>query len=107
MTEVSLKEYLERLLDDSNRKHELRFNLSDLAISKAERTINQRLNSMNEFREALKDQANKMATRIELESLSKQFSEIKEAKAYLDGRLVVIAAVVSMIISWFIVHFGR
>jgi hypothetical protein len=99
VTDVALRDYLERRLEDLDRRLSDRFLLSDSAVAKAERTMNERLNSMNEFRDALKDQANRMATRVELERLETIVSDLQQAKANLEGRLVVFSAGTSMVVS--------
>lgn len=103
MSEVALKEYFDRRLDDLERRVLDRFVLSDAAVNKAERTMDARLNSMNEFRDALRDQANRMATRAEMEILRDQIGDLRRAKANLDGRLIAITGGISVgvtIILW-------
>ena len=104
MTDISLKEYLDRRLDDLKASVNERFGLADSAVAKAERTMNERLNSMNEFRDALKDQANRMATRIEVEKVEAELNELRRAKANLDGRLLVISVFGSVLINWILLH---
>ena len=99
MTDVALKEYLDRRIDDLKVAIADRFMLNDGAIAKAERTMNERLNSMNEFRDALKDQASRMATRAEVERLDLTVQELQRSRANLDGRLVVFTAGVSVSVS--------
>jgi len=99
MTDVGLKEYFERRLEDLDKRLMDRFHLGDMAISKAERTMAARLDSMNEFRDALRDQANRMATRVEVEKLEEQLQELRRAKANLDGRLFVMSGLVSISVS--------
>ncbi len=98
-TDVALKEYLDRRVDDLTVSVKDRFTLNDSAIAKAERTMNERLNSMNEFRDALKDQAGRMATRIEVEKVDQVVQELQRAKANLDGRIVIFSIVVSVGVS--------
>jgi Mg2+ and Co2+ transporter CorA len=56
----------ERLLEEMDRRYQQRFEAQQLAIDKAERTINDRLQGMNEFRATLDDQNKTFATRDEL-----------------------------------------
>jgi hypothetical protein len=116
VTDVALKEYFERRIDDlekhvfrriddMDRRYAQWLDLNDEAINKAEQTMNARLNAMNEFREALKDQANRMATRVELQSMADQVEELRRNRANLDGRLAVVSGGVSLVISlaiWFL-----
>lgn len=99
MTDVALKEYFERRLADLSTHIDARFEWNDAAIAKAERTMNERLNSMNEFRDALKDQASRMATRAELNKLDDQLQQLQQVKANYEGRVLVTVSFVSLIIS--------
>jgi hypothetical protein len=99
MTDVALKEYFDRRLEDLDRRLGDRFVQSESAVAKAERTMNDRLNSMNEFRDALKDQASRMATRSELDKVDHAVQELQRAKANLDGRLLVLSGGVSVVVS--------
>ena len=107
MTDVALKEYFDRRLEDLERRIQDRFMQGDSAVTKAERTMNERLNSMNEFRDALRDQANRMATRMELDKLEEDVQELRRVKANLDGRLVVLSGGISLATSVIIWLFSR
>jgi hypothetical protein len=95
VTDVALREYLERRIDDLERRMLDRFLLNDQALTKSETRMTDRLHSMNEFREAMKDQTNRMATRMELEKVDESVRELQRAKANLDGRLFVLSGVIS------------
>jgi len=110
MTDVALKEYLEKRIEELDKRVSLQidnlnsnidqhFSTNDIALSKAEQTMNARLDSMNEFRDALKDQAGRMATRVELSVIELQVQELRRDKANLDGRLAMIAVIISIIVS--------
>ena len=99
MTDVALRDYLERLIAESDRRYEQRFAASEQAVLKAEHTMTARLNGMNEFRDALKDQSGRMATRDELKRVDEAVQALERAKANLDGRLVVLSSVVSFAVS--------
>lgn len=105
---VELKYYLERLIAEHDRRYEQRFTLLDEATSKSDRELKSRLDSMNEFREALKDQSGRMATRDELARLDQVVQELQRARANFDGRLLIIAGVVSIainLVAWGIMRF--
>jgi membrane protein required for beta-lactamase induction len=110
MTDIALRDYLDRRIDELDRRMVDRFVLSDAAVAKAERTMNERLNSMNEFRDALRDQANRMATRLEVEKIDEVVRDLQKAKANLDGRLLVMASGISIFVSmvlWLVARFVR
>lgn len=96
LNDVTLKEYLDRRIDDLRISMLDRFRMSDEAVAKAERAMNERLNAMNEFRDALRDQANRMATRLELDKVDEAVQELRRSKANLDGRLIVITGSISL-----------
>ena len=99
MTDVALKEFLERRIADLDQRLSMRLDMNDASVSRAERLMSERLAGMNEFRDALKDQANRMATRVEHETLAAQVHELRREKANLDGRLVVVSAGISLIVT--------
>jgi Arc/MetJ-type ribon-helix-helix transcriptional regulator len=108
--EIGVKEYFDRRLDDLVKYMDRRFQSSDEAVQKAERTMNERLNSMNEFRDALRDQASRMATRVEMDKIDDNVQELRRAKANLDGRLLVMSGGVSIVVSvalWFLSHLAK
>jgi hypothetical protein len=96
---VSLKEYIDRRVDDLGQRMVDRFVLNATAVAKAELTMNDRLNSMNEFREALKDAQARMATRAEMDKIDLAVRELQQAKANFDGRLVVFSGGISVVTS--------
>lgn len=69
---------------------DLRFLENQRAIDKAERTMNSRLESMNEFRDTLKDQASKFITREEtlliIKPILDSVKTLENSKATLDGK---------------------
>lgn len=86
---VTWKEYVDQ-----------RFAAADEAVAKAERTMNDRLNSMNEFRAALKDQSAMMATRSDVEKIDQAVRELQRAKANLDGRMVFLTGGISIVTTF-------
>lgn len=99
MNDIELKDYIDKRLSDFDRRFSDRFILSDQAVNKAEHTMNQRLNSMNEFRDALKDQTARMATRLEVEKIDQDVRELQKAKSNFEGKIFVISGVISSVIS--------
>jgi len=95
MTDVALKEYLERRIEDADRRYEQRFAAAEVALNKAEFALRDYKAGSNEWRDALKDQAARMATRSELEKVDLQVQELRRARANLDGKLLMVAAIIS------------
>ena len=69
---------------------DLRFDQAQIAIDKAEAGIFVRLQSMNQFREALSEQSSHYITRIEHDALIQKFDAdirvLREAKATAEGK---------------------
>ena len=106
MTDVALRDHLEaqirsvhERLTAINERTQERFALADAAVQKAETMLSKRLDSMNEFRDALRDQGSRMATRDELERLEKQIYALESRRANVDGQLYILAAALSLIVS--------
>ena len=69
--------------------------------------IDRRLESMNEFRDTLRDQAGRLATRSEMETSNQALNErIKSrelSKANTDGKTLVICTLISFVMSLIVV----
>lgn len=63
---VSLKEHIETILKGCQKSCESKFESRDKEVSNAYHSMERRLDSMNEFRDTLKDQASRFVTRAEL-----------------------------------------
>ena len=93
-TLVTLKDYVDT-----------RLTAMDRATEQSCRAMDARLNSMNEFREALRDQSGRMATRQELEdklmAVERDLRILREFQAELRGKAsqqsVMVAYVLAMI----------
>jgi hypothetical protein len=96
---VGLKDYVDRRIDDLEKRIFERFTLNDAFLSKTESALRDRLQGMNEFREALKDQTNKMATRLEVEKIEREIQILTNRNANFDGRLVILSGIISIVIS--------
>lgn len=100
---VTLKEFLTNKIKALEDKMEMTFKLNQTAIDKAEVLMNDRLAGMNEFREALKDQANTFITRIECKNGSSRRDEdirnLQLSKAILEGKASQVSVNVALAIS--------
>ncbi len=107
MTDIAMKDYVDRRIDDMERRFADRFTSADRALEKAETALREYKTVSNEWRAALADQSNRMATRVELDALDSTVEAVRRDKANLDGRLLVIAIGASAVINWLLMHFGR
>ena len=87
---ISLKDYIDRCLDDL-----------ELARAQAHGSLEQRLESMNEFRAQLDKQAGTFINRAEHDHLCERVSDLERNRARLEGRssLSVVLAVMGVIVS--------
>jgi hypothetical protein len=87
--EVNLRHYFDqRLRDLDQRLTEQRDDLKD------------RLAGMNEFREALKDQSNQMATRDQLDQLRERLTETRLHVATVAGTVSIVVSIVVSIAAY-------
>jgi len=116
-TLLSLKEYLEKLLEEHFAKIDQQFLAMDRAVSKAEISTERRFESVNEFRAQLGDQARTFIPRKEVEvilnsletkilEVSKCVEKMQNIKqggnivwAYVVSTISFIIAVISTIIN--------
>src|SRR3989304_5414015 len=89
---VTLREYLESRIQAVER-----------GIEVANRSMQERLSGMNEFRDTLKDQAARFVTRDELETklstIDRQLKELQLDKAKLDGKASQSQAMITLIFA--------
>lgn len=91
---VPIRDYVDARMAEQEKRWVDRFDSTLRAVETAANQLDARLEGMNEFREAIKDQANRMATKAELQKVDTAVRDLQRAKAHWDGRLVVIASVV-------------
>jgi len=110
MDNIGLKDYFDLWMHEFDKRHSLRFDemekrvdlhfqLNDNAINKAATTIDSRLNSMNEFRDALKDQSGRMATREELMIVRDSVTSLQTTRANIEGRFAILSGTVSIAVT--------
>jgi uncharacterized protein (UPF0305 family) len=78
-------------LDASTALSDARWAASQTAVSKVEATNETRFQSVNEFREQLRDQAGTFATKEVLDALQKQTNEIQNTVTRLDAKTLAYA----------------
>lgn len=125
-TTDSLKEHVEALMNERDRRYEQRFQAQEAAVkaaihsadranSKAEAAMEKRFDGVNEFRQTLSDQAGQFITRQEVETMFKPLdSKVDENKdtlkeivgrasglhaswGYTVGAVGIVAAVVAVL----------
>ena len=96
---VSLRDFLCNKISNLDQKMELTFKLNQSAIDKAESSMNARLESMNEFRDTLRDQNKTFITKSEHEYLEKQIVDLQLSKAELAGKATQSSVNISYIIA--------
>jgi len=85
---VSLKEHFESRVSALEKATEVATNVLD-----------KRLDSMNEFRAQLKDQASTFVSRIEHEKVMEDLRELREWKSKQEGKASQMSFVITLIIS--------
>jgi hypothetical protein len=85
-----VKELLEKQIAALGDKTELNIRLNQETFTRNERIMDERLARMNEFRDALKDQAGTFVTKeemaIRVAALVAQVDDLRLSKAFLEGR---------------------
>lgn len=76
---VNLQHYLERILDERDDRYEQRSQAQEKALEVASAAINRRLEGMNEFRDALRDQTASLLPRAEYTAQQKALIDRMEA----------------------------
>lgn len=101
--DISIKEYLDRRLEDLEKRLCDRFEMQNTALDKAEQRMNERLEGMNEFRDAMKDQASTYVTEdiysARHEALRESINDLKLSRAELKGKANQNAVVIAYIIT--------
>jgi hypothetical protein len=104
---VSVREYLELKIAALEDRLGLEGEMNQRAISKAEDSMNTRLNSMNEFRAQMKDQQTTLLPRAEfnqfvsstntrLSTIDERIKDLETFKAVLAGKASVPANIMSI-----------
>jgi regulator of replication initiation timing len=102
--DVSLKEYIDSRINslqanigDLRSYIEQHFELNDKALMLANESMLVRLESMNEFREQIKEERANLATKEHLTALQKEFNSriqpLEEAKAFSAGKMWMVMAI--------------
>lgn len=101
MSEVTLKELVHSRLDAIEASFVSRMDSMQKAADKAEAVLQIRLESMNEFRAAMKDQASNLATKGHVERLEERIRSLENHRSYTLGIAAILAVVVSVLLKFF------
>uniref|UniRef100_A0A6M3L4Y6 Uncharacterized protein n=1 Tax=viral metagenome TaxID=1070528 RepID=A0A6M3L4Y6_9ZZZZ len=107
---VTLKEYVDRRLEAVGQTSAVELSAIRTAVDKAETQLRDRLEGMNEFREAIKDQSKTFATRTEVEQSSEFWRQrtgelaarvwtLEQHEAESRGRLWMLGTVLSILFT--------
>jgi hypothetical protein len=103
MTDVTLKEHLEAQIRWLDRYFMDQVKSIEAKTELAKADIDTRLQGMNEFRDALRDQASRLATRQELDlhvsSMDKRIKSIEISRATADGKTIMLSGFIAFIAS--------
>ena len=106
---VSLKDYFENRLADVNKFFEARLSAIEKATAIATNTLDKRLEGMNEFRSAMKDQSEKFLSKDDYQLRHTQIESdirmLRESKSLLEGKssrfqLVAIASLIIALMAF-------
>jgi len=86
MAPVPLKEHLESKIDSTNELLTLRIDALENATQVAKSEMDHRLESMNEFRSQLKEQASQFITRTEHDTLIREIRTIQDQLPHMITR---------------------
>lgn len=103
MATIPLKDYFDGRLAEVQKYLAARIDAATTAADKAEEQLNRRLEGMNEFRDTLKDQAARLATKEQLEALissvDTRLKILEIGRAASEGRASIINAIVATVVS--------
>jgi len=98
-TKVSIRDYVDVRFSDIEKTIDLMHDASDIAIKLAANDLRTRLDSMNEFRSALKDQAGTFVSRNEMEL---KFESLEKGRKdnislFISGLAILVSIVVTFL----------
>lgn len=99
--DVTLKELVQAQTKAIEATFLARLHSMQIAVDKAERVLDVRLESMNEFRTAMKDQAGGFATKEQANRLEERLRSLENHRAYTLGIAAIIAILISVLLKIF------
>ena len=83
---VSLREHLEAKINDLDKRVDLINRMNQIAVDKAVSVIDDRLQIMNEFRSAMKDQQSTFITRPQFDIACERLKALEITGAKIEGK---------------------
>ena len=99
MTDVSLKEHIEAQIRALDRFVASQVEAIKDAVKIALDTLNKRLEGMNEFRDALKDQSAKLATKDDIKAIDDRLKLLELRDERIAGMAAGVALIVSVVVT--------
>jgi uncharacterized protein YllA (UPF0747 family) len=97
MEDVPLRDYVERIIADQDRRIEQALTASRAAVDKAEKSQERRLDLLNEFRAQAADESAKYALRETVDHLAEaqdtRMKKIERAQAWAYGGIFVLGLI--------------
>lgn len=107
MSDVPLKDYLEHKLAAIDRYYDAQLRSIAERTNEAKEQIEKRLEGMNEFRDTLRDQAGRLATKeqvdVQVTSLDERIKLLELRDAKVAGMAAIVSLVVS-VVAWLLVR---
>ena len=100
---VSLKEHVESRLNAEHQYFETKIAAVERALSESAVVLNRRLAGMNEFRDAMSDLSNRMATRnemdVHLKQVAAELADLKKSRDMASGKASQTALLITLAFS--------
>jgi len=95
MGEVSLREYIESLLEERQKAQDLQWQSAQRALEAADAALRVRLERMNEFRAQIQEERALYVRRDQLEPILQRLQEAENTESNLGGRFWMLAIVLT------------
>jgi polyphosphate kinase len=98
--DISFKEYFDNRFVELKNYMDIKFESIEKSTCLAQENLNTRLESMNEFRNSLKDQTAQYITRVEHEALKTQIATLQQNNARTEGKASMNSVYMGYIIAF-------
>jgi polyphosphate kinase len=97
---ISFKEYFDNRFTELKNYMDIKFESIEKSTCLAQENLNTRLESMNEFRNSLKDQTAQYITRVEHDVLKTQISVLEQNNARSEGKASMSSVYLGYIVAF-------